>query len=112
VLIASVELLPSAFAVLCYMLDAELFPQRQLIPHGKHFVSLMKTLSSAFLCLTENTICLICHNHREWGVTHSVIQEYCILAGVPGVARDEKLRKQIFEMTWRDKGWIGWTLFV
>ena len=29
------------------------------------------------------------------------------LAGVPGVARDEKLRKQIFEITWRDKGWIG-----
>ena len=32
---------------------------------------------------------------------------YKILAGVPGVARDEKLRKQIFEITWRDKGWIG-----
>ena len=30
-----------------------------------------------------------------------------ILAGVPGVARDEKLRKQIFEITWRDKGWLG-----
>ena len=30
-----------------------------------------------------------------------------VLAGVPGVARDEKLRKQIFEITWRDKGWIG-----
>jgi hypothetical protein len=35
-----------------------------------------------------------------------------ILAEVPGIARDENLRKQIFEMTWRDKGWIGWTLFV
>jgi hypothetical protein len=32
---------------------------------------------------------------------------YTILAGVPGIARDEKLRKQIFEITWRDKGWIG-----
>jgi len=31
----------------------------------------------------------------------------CILAGVPGIARDEKLRKQMFEITWRDKGWIG-----
>jgi hypothetical protein len=30
-----------------------------------------------------------------------------ILAGVPGVARDEKLRKQIFEIACRDKGWIG-----
>jgi hypothetical protein len=30
-----------------------------------------------------------------------------ILAGVPGLARDEKLRKQIFEITWRDEGWIG-----
>jgi len=37
---------------------------------------------------------------------------YRLLAGVPGVARDEKLRKQIFEITWRDKGWIGYTLFV
>jgi len=35
------------------------------------------------------------------------ISIYKILAGVPGVARDEKLRKQIFEITWRDKGWIG-----
>jgi len=32
---------------------------------------------------------------------------YYLLAGVPGVARDEKLQKQIFEITWRDKGWIG-----
>jgi hypothetical protein len=30
-----------------------------------------------------------------------------ILAGVPDVAWDEKLRKEIFEITWRDKGWIG-----
>jgi len=30
-----------------------------------------------------------------------------ILAEVPGIARDENLRKQIFEMTWRDKGCIG-----
>jgi hypothetical protein len=30
-----------------------------------------------------------------------------VLAGVPGVARDEKLQKQIFEIAWRDKGWIG-----
>jgi len=30
-----------------------------------------------------------------------------ILAGVPGDARDEKLQKQIFEITWRDKGWIS-----
>jgi len=37
---------------------------------------------------------------------------YTTHKGVPGVARDEKLRKQIFEITWRDKGWIGWTLFV
>jgi hypothetical protein len=29
------------------------------------------------------------------------------LPGVPGVARDEKLRKQIFEITWRDRVWIG-----
>jgi hypothetical protein len=32
---------------------------------------------------------------------------YYSLAGIPGVTRDEKLRKQIFEITWRDKGWIG-----
>jgi len=32
---------------------------------------------------------------------------YAELAGVPSVARDEKLRKQIFEIPWRDKGWIG-----
>ena len=54
-LIASVGLLPSAFAVLCYMLDAELFPQHQLIPHGEHFVSIMKTLSSAFVCCLQST---------------------------------------------------------
>jgi len=41
VLIASVGLLPSAFAVLCYMLDAELFPQHQIIPHGEHTVLFM-----------------------------------------------------------------------
>jgi hypothetical protein len=29
------------------------------------------------------------------------------LAGIPGFARDEKLRKQIFEITWRNKGCIG-----
>jgi hypothetical protein len=55
VLIASVELLPSAFAVLCYMLDAELFPQNQLIPHGEHFVSIMKNLSSAFVYISQST---------------------------------------------------------
>ena len=32
---------------------------------------------------------------------------YIRLAGVPSVAYDEKLRKQIFEITWRDEGWIG-----
>jgi hypothetical protein len=32
---------------------------------------------------------------------------YAKIAGVPGIARDEELRKQIFEITWRDKGWIG-----
>jgi hypothetical protein len=30
-----------------------------------------------------------------------------LLAGVPGIARDEKLRKQVFKITWRDKSWIG-----
>jgi len=30
-----------------------------------------------------------------------------VLAAIPGVDRDEKLRKQLFEITWRDKGWIG-----
>jgi hypothetical protein len=29
------------------------------------------------------------------------------LAGVPGVDRDKKLQKQIFEIAWREKGWIG-----
>ena len=77
-LIASVGQLPSAFAVLCYMLNAGLFAQ--LIHHGEHFVCIMKTLSSAFVVyLTEYTICLNYHNYRQWGVTHSVIQEYCIL---------------------------------
>ena len=31
----------------------------------------------------------------------------CVLAGVPGVARDKEVRKQIFEIAWTDKGWIG-----
>jgi len=38
------------------------------------------------------------------------LTKYCSydeLAGVPGFARDEKLRKQIFEITWRKKVWIG-----
>jgi len=55
VLIVSVGLLPSAFALLCYMLDAELFPQRQLISRGEHFVSIMKTLYSAFVCCLQST---------------------------------------------------------
>jgi len=55
VLIASVGLLPSAFAVLCYTLDAELFPQHQLIPHGENSVSVMKTLSSAFVYVSQST---------------------------------------------------------
>ena len=45
----------TAFAVLCYMLDAELLPQRQLMPHGEHFFSIMKTLSSAFVCVSQST---------------------------------------------------------
>jgi len=49
VLIASVGLWPSAFIVLRHMLDAELFPQYQLISHGEQFVSIMKFLSSAFV---------------------------------------------------------------
>ena len=53
-LIASVGLLPSAFAVLCYMLDGELFPQHQLITHGEYNVSIMKTLSSAFVCCSQS----------------------------------------------------------
>jgi hypothetical protein len=36
-----------------------------------------------------------------------VSDKYNVLAGLPGVAWDEKLQKQIFEITWRDKGWIG-----
>jgi hypothetical protein len=40
------------------------------------------------------------------------VRFYVLLAGVPGVARDEKLRKQIFEITLRDKAWIGKTLFI
>jgi hypothetical protein len=36
-----------------------------------------------------------------------IVKNICILAGVPGVARDENLRKQIFEIAWRDEGWIG-----
>ena len=55
VLISSVGLLPSVFVVLCYMLDAELFPQHQRIPHGEHFVSIMKTLSSAIVCCPQST---------------------------------------------------------
>jgi hypothetical protein len=55
VLIASVGQLPSAFAVLCYMLDAEQFPQHQLIPHGEHFVSIMKSLFSTFVFCPRST---------------------------------------------------------
>ena len=55
-LIASVGLLPSAFVVLCYMLDAELFSQHQLISHGQQFISIMKTLSSAFVCYPQSTL--------------------------------------------------------
>ena len=53
-LISSVGLLPLAFAVFCYMLDAELFPHRQLINHGEHFVSIVKHLSSAFVCVSQS----------------------------------------------------------
>jgi len=53
VLIASVGWLPSDFAVLCYMLNAELFPQ--LIPLGEHFVCIMKTLSSTFVYISQST---------------------------------------------------------
>ena len=50
-----VGLLLSAFAVFCYMLDAKLFPHRQLINHGEHFFSIMKTLSSAFVRVSQST---------------------------------------------------------
>jgi len=49
---------------------------------------------------SRNTVPLYQQKIRQWSF-------YNILAGVPGVARDEKLRKQIFEIAWRDKGWIG-----
>jgi len=44
---------------------------------------------------------------RTFFDTYNMCYLYRTLAGVPGVAQDEKLRKQIFEITWRDKGWIG-----
>jgi hypothetical protein len=52
---SSVGLLPSAFAVLCCMLDAELFPDCELISHGEHFVSIMRTLSLAFVFCPQST---------------------------------------------------------
>jgi hypothetical protein len=36
-----------------------------------------------------------------------VISLCYVPAELPGVAREEKLRKQIFEITWRDEGWLG-----
>jgi len=37
------------------MRNAELFPRRQLTNHGEHFVSIMKSLSSAFVCVSQST---------------------------------------------------------
>jgi len=48
----------------------------------------------------------ICIRYKQT-YKQTIIFIYKILAGVPGVARVEKLLKQIFEITWRDKGWIG-----
>jgi hypothetical protein len=39
--------------------------------------------------------------------TFRLERPFYLTSGVPGFARDEKLQKQIFEITWRDKGWIG-----
>jgi hypothetical protein len=43
------------FSVFCYMLQAKLFPEHQLINHGEHFVSIMKHLSSALVCVSQIT---------------------------------------------------------
>jgi len=37
------------------MVDAELFPQHQFLSHGEHFVSIMKTPSSAVLVCPQST---------------------------------------------------------
>jgi len=39
------------------MLDAEMFPQCQLVPHGEHFVSITNTLPSVFVCVSQSTQC-------------------------------------------------------
>ena len=39
------------------------------------------SLFSLCVCLTQYTICLNCHNHRKWDVTHRVTQECCVLGG-------------------------------
>jgi len=79
VLISSVGLWASVFAVLCYLLDAELFPQGQLISHGEHFVSIMKTVSSAFVFCpqsTQSASTIITIDRGVW--LTQWIQQYCI----------------------------------
>jgi hypothetical protein len=49
VLIGSAGLLSTAFAVMWFLVDAEQFPQHQLIPYREHTVSIMKILSSAYV---------------------------------------------------------------
>jgi hypothetical protein len=67
----------------------------------------------ACLCLILNPLNAklnpICHLLALLGAHHilHISRIRVKLAGVPGVARDDKLGKQIFEITWRDKGWIG-----
>jgi hypothetical protein len=46
-----------AISSCCVVLNlyAELFPQHQLVPQWEHIVSIMKTLSSAFVCVSQST---------------------------------------------------------
>jgi len=49
------------------MLDVELFPHRQLKNHGKHYVSIMKILSSSFVCdSVSNTA--VYNIHSTWRI--------------------------------------------
>ena len=62
--------------------------------------SLVATLTYLFRHIFQWVIIYKCNIRTLFHFKHK-------LAGVPGVARDENLQKQIFEITWIDKGWIG-----
>ena len=64
-----------SLVVLCYMSDIQMFLQHQLVQNWEHFVSIMKTDSSASALRSQRTVY---RHHGKWTVTHSVKEEYCL----------------------------------